>query len=91
MIQTEIKNCLDFMQYVYGVFGYTFSLELSTRPEEKYLGEIATWDKAEKMIADALNAFGKPWKLNPGDGAFYGPKIGTLCISNIYLESPNLI
>lgn len=65
------------MQYVYGIFGYKFSLELSTRPEEKFLGEIATWDKAEKMIADALNSFGQPWKLNPGDGAFYGPKIGT--------------
>jgi threonyl-tRNA synthetase len=76
MIQTEIKNCLEFMQYVYGIFGYEFSLELSTRPEKKYLGDIATWDKAEKMIADALDAFGKPWKLNPGDGAFYGPKIG---------------
>jgi len=75
MIQSEIKNCLEFMQYVYGVFGYEFTLELSTRPEEKYLGDLETWNKAEAMIADALNAFGKPWKLNPGDGAFYGPKI----------------
>jgi len=75
MIQAEIKNCLDFMQYVYGIFGYTFALELSTRPETNYLGDIETWNQAEKMIADALNAFGKPWKLNPGDGAFYGPKI----------------
>lgn len=65
------------MQYTYGIFGYEFALELSTRPEEKFLGDIETWNKAEGMIADALNAFGKPWKLNPGDGAFYGPKIGT--------------
>jgi threonyl-tRNA synthetase len=76
MIQGEIKNCLEFMEYVYGKFGFQFSLELSTRPEN-FLGEIATWDKAERMIADALTAFGTPWKLNPGDGAFYGPKIGT--------------
>jgi len=75
MIQGEIKNCLEFMQYTYGIFGYEFSLELSTRPEVKFLGDIETWNKAEAMIADALNAFGKPWKLNPGDGAFYGPKI----------------
>jgi threonyl-tRNA synthetase len=73
MIQGEIKNCLEFMQYVYGIFGYEFALELSTRPEEKFLGDIETWNKAEGMIAEALNAFGKPWKLNPGDGAFYGP------------------
>jgi len=77
MIQNEIKNCLDFMKYVYGVFGYQFQLGLSTRPA-KAMGDIETWDKAEKMIADALDAFGQPWKLNPGDGAFYGPKIDIL-------------
>ena len=38
-------------------------------------GEIETWDHAEKMIEEALNESGLPWKLNPGDGAFYGPKI----------------
>lgn len=75
MIQNEIRHCLEFMDFVYGIFGFEFSLELSTRPE-KFLGEIETWDNAEKMIADALNAYGKPWKVNPGDGAFYGPKIG---------------
>lgn len=76
MIQSEMKHCLEFMDYVYGKFGFKFSLELSTRPE-KYLGDIETWNKAEKMIMDALNDYGKPWKVNPGDGAFYGPKIGT--------------
>lgn len=64
------------MQYVYGVFGYKFQLGLSTKPA-KAMGDPETWAKAEKMIADALDAFGHPWKLNPGDGAFYGPKIGT--------------
>lgn len=49
-------------------------MELSTRPEDK-LGDDAIWDLAEKALENALNKFGKPWKLNPGDGAFYGPKI----------------
>lgn len=47
---------------------------MSTRPE-KYLGEIKVWNEAEKALSESLDAFGQPWKLNPGDGAFYGPKI----------------
>lgn len=39
------------------------------------MGEEALWDKAEAALEDALNKFGRPWKKNPGDGAFYGPKI----------------
>ncbi|KAF9407745.1 hypothetical protein HW555_012336 [Spodoptera exigua] len=67
-------SCLDFLNHVYSTFGFTFQLKLSTRPE-KYLGELATWDQAEKALEDSLNKFGRPWQLNPGDGAFYGPKI----------------
>jgi len=74
LIEDEIKGCLEFMQHVYGIFGFEFQLNLSTRPE-KYLGDIEVWDKAEKSLSDALNKFGKPWGLNPKDGAFYGPKI----------------
>jgi len=70
----EIMGCLDFLDHIYGVFGFTFELELSTRPENR-LGEEALWDKAEAALEQALNKFGKPWTLNPGDGAFYGPKI----------------
>lgn len=65
---------LDFLQHVYGIFGFTFNLDLSTRPEVR-LGTDAQWDEAEKALENALNKFGKPWKINPGDGAFYGPKI----------------
>lgn len=65
---------MDFLDYVYGVFGFTFELELSTRPADK-LGSEELWDQAEGALAAALDKFGKPWKLNPGDGAFYGPKI----------------
>lgn len=47
---------------------------MSTRPK-KYLGSIEMWNTAEKALEEALNKFGKEWKLNSGDGAFYGPKI----------------
>ncbi|KAM7468624.1 hypothetical protein LguiB_016186 [Lonicera macranthoides] len=73
-IKDEVKNVLEFINYAYGVFGFTFDLKLSTRPE-KYLGDLATWDKAEAALTDALNEFGKPWQINEADGAFYGPKI----------------
>uniref|UniRef100_A0A4W6G6D3 threonine--tRNA ligase n=1 Tax=Lates calcarifer TaxID=8187 RepID=A0A4W6G6D3_LATCA len=73
-IETEMKGCLDFLRCVYDVFGFSFQLHLSTRPE-KYLGDIAVWNQAEKQLENSLNEFGEPWKLNPGDGAFYGPKI----------------
>uniref|UniRef100_A0A8C3CWZ7 threonine--tRNA ligase n=1 Tax=Cairina moschata TaxID=8855 RepID=A0A8C3CWZ7_CAIMO len=73
-IEEEIKGCLDFLKSVYAVFGFTFQLHLSTRPE-KYLGDEEIWDHAEKQLQNSLNNFAAPWTLNPGDGAFYGPKI----------------
>jgi len=75
-IGKEIADSFDFLQKVYGTFGFEFKMELSTRPE-KFVGEVATWDAAEAMLEKALNEFqgeGK-WDLNPADGAFYGPKI----------------
>ena len=136
-IQAEVRGVLDMLESVYGVFGFKYSLMLSTRPE-KYLGEVEQWNQAEKALEESLNAFVadknqqdqlkwqaqqpaqtlppsattadlpsssssssssssppasssdasastppakqaafKPmkWALNPGDGAFYGPKI----------------
>ncbi|KAE9536978.1 hypothetical protein AGLY_006785 [Aphis glycines] len=73
-IGQEMMNSLDFLRHVYTVFGFQFHLRLSTRPE-KYLGELEMWENAEKQLADSLDSFGEPWTLNPGDGAFYGPKI----------------
>ena len=73
-ISTEIQGCLAFLDAVYSILGFTYSLKLSTRPE-KFLGEIETWNAAEKQLEDALRASGKSFELNPGDGAFYGPKI----------------
>lgn len=73
----EIHSCLEFMNYVYTAFGFTFELSLSTRPE-KFIGEPDLWDSAEKALQESLDKFGQPWKINPGDGAFYGPKIDIL-------------
>lgn len=73
-VKKEVGSVLDFIQYAYDIFGFTFELELSTRPE-KYLGDIETWDRAEAALKEALDVFGRPWKVNEGDGAFYGPKI----------------
>lgn len=73
-IQDEIDSCLEFIGHIYGMFGFEFSLMLSTRPDS-YLGDLNVWNRAETALEKSLNKFGRPWKLNPGDGAFYGPKI----------------
>ncbi|XP_073918231.1 threonine--tRNA ligase 2, cytoplasmic [Castor canadensis] len=73
-IEEEIKGCLQFLQSVYSTFGFSFQLNLSTRPAN-FLGEMEMWEEAEKQLQNSLMEFGKPWKMNPGDGAFYGPKI----------------
>lgn len=73
-IGSEIENIFEFLKYVYGVFGFEFKMELSTRPE-KYVGEIETWNGAEAKLQAALEKWGGNWEINEGDGAFYGPKI----------------
>ncbi|EYC02179.1 hypothetical protein Y032_0101g3347 [Ancylostoma ceylanicum] len=74
-IGDEIRGCLEFLTYCYEVvFGFTFKLNLATRPE-KFLGEISAWNEAEAALNVALDDCGKPWELKEGDGAFYGPKI----------------
>jgi threonyl-tRNA synthetase len=73
-IQKEILGVLELVDQVYSVFGLTYHLELSTRPE-KSIGTDADWDMATKGLQGALDACGRAYKINPGDGAFYGPKI----------------
>lgn len=75
-IKDEVLGALDFMRCVYSIFGMTYKLELSTRPE-KALGDLTLWAEAEKQLAAALDEFAGEgqWRVNPGDGAFYGPKI----------------
>uniref|UniRef100_A0A9L0RPM4 Threonine--tRNA ligase, mitochondrial n=1 Tax=Equus caballus TaxID=9796 RepID=A0A9L0RPM4_HORSE len=73
-LEAEIRGCLDFLRSIYAVLGFSFRLALSTRPSG-FLGEPCLWDQAEQVLQQALEEFGEPWDLNPGDGAFYGPKI----------------
>uniref|UniRef100_A0A674MIE5 threonine--tRNA ligase n=1 Tax=Takifugu rubripes TaxID=31033 RepID=A0A674MIE5_TAKRU len=73
-LETEIVSCLDFVRHVYQVFGFSFHCLLSTRPTP-CLGAPEQWDNAEQQLERSLQQFGERWELNPGDGAFYGPKI----------------
>jgi len=73
-IKSEVANALAFVFNIYELFGFEFSLALSTRPK-KALGSIELWERAEAQLQEALEETGKPWTLKKGDGAFYGPKI----------------
>jgi threonyl-tRNA synthetase len=74
-IVPEITNLLRLFDEFYRIFNLDYHIELSTRPEEKYIGDIPTWEKAEAALAEACRSVGREYKLNPGDGAFYGPKL----------------
>jgi threonyl-tRNA synthetase len=73
-IGEEVERLLRLIQRIYGDFGMTPEMKLSTRPPE-YLGTIEQWDHAERELKRALDAVGQPYVINEGDGAFYGPKI----------------
>lgn len=73
-LSAEIKAIMDLIDRFYTKFGFDYHVELSTRPEKR-IGDDKLWDKAEKILEDVLKKSGKPYKVNKGDGAFYGPKI----------------
>lgn len=73
-MRREVAGCLELVERVYGKLGFEYSMRCSTRPE-KSLGDDAAWEKAEGALREALDETGRPWEMNPGDGAFYGPKI----------------
>lgn len=74
-IEEEVGRVLGLIDEMYGIFGLTYSIELSTRPESDYIGSEEIWDLSEKALANACTAAGKSYEVNPGDGAFYGPKL----------------
>lgn len=74
-MEDEIVRLVGFIDRMYNLFGLSYHVELSTRPEDKYIGEIETWNRAESILQEALKKAGKDFVLNPGDGAFYGPKL----------------
>ena len=74
-IEEEVIRLINFIDRMYKIFGLTYDIELSTRPEEKYIGDLEIWNKSEEALQDACNKAGHECKINPGDGAFYGPKL----------------
>ena len=74
-IESEVVRLISFIDRVYSNLGLPYDIELSTRPEKKYIGDLAIWEKSEAALAAACKAAGKDFKVNPGDGAFYGPKL----------------
>lgn len=74
-IEEEIIRLIAFIDRIYSIFGLTYEIELSTRPEDKYIGTIESWNKSEAILQEACHKAGHDCKINPGDGAFYGPKL----------------
>ncbi len=73
-IESEIIKLINFIDRIYKLFNLSYTIELSTRPD-KYIGDISVWDKSEEALMNACKKAGKDCKINPGDGAFYGPKL----------------
>lgn len=73
-IGAEVERLLQLVDGVYADFGLRYATELSTRPED-HLGDVATWDRAEAQLRQALEAAGRPFAISEGEGNFYGPKI----------------
>jgi len=73
-LEEELRGVMDFIKHVFTVIKMEYRLELSTRPE-KFMGEIAQWNKAEVALRNVLDDLDMKYEINEGDGAFYGPKI----------------
>jgi len=73
-IDAEVKGVMQFVQEVAGIFGFEYTMELSTRPE-KAIGSDEDWERATSALRSALESSGQEFEINEGDGAFYGPKI----------------
>lgn len=73
-IEVEIDKIIELINHIYQTFGFTYHIELSTRPENS-MGDPALWEQAEKALQNVLDSRGVPYRVNEGDGAFYGPKI----------------
>ncbi len=73
-LDAEIKGVISFVNDVMAIFGFEYEMELSTRPE-KSIGSDSDWEQATEALLSALKDSGRPYEINEGDGAFYGPKI----------------
>ena len=70
----EINSILSLYDEIYNIFGLDYKIELSTRPDD-YIGDIEIWNESEAILKEACEKSGHEFKINPGDGAFYGPKL----------------
>ena len=70
----EINSILSLYDEIYSIFGLDYKIELSTRPDD-YIGDIEIWNESEAILKEACEKSGHEFKINPGDGAFYGPKL----------------
>src|SRR5699024_10318012 len=73
-VEEEVFAMMELADRLYKTFGFEYSVELSTRPDD-YMGELEDWERAESSLKSALEKVGLDYDINPGDGAFYGPKI----------------
>ena len=73
-IADEVMAVLELIEHIYGAFGFPYSIELSTRPDNA-MGPEELWERATQALREALDKSGRPYQVNEGEGAFYGPKI----------------
>ncbi len=73
-IEDEVKRIMAIFDQVYSVFGLSYKIVLSTRPDD-FIGEVSFWDESERILAQACKDSNHEYQINPGDGAFYGPKL----------------
>ena len=73
-VEEEVFKIIELADYLYSTFGFKYTVELSTRPDD-FMGDIETWNQAEEALKKALEDKGMEYTINEGDGAFYGPKI----------------
>lgn len=74
-LESEINELLDLFDKIYSLFKLNYHIELSTRPEKGSIGDEEVWKKSEEILAKVCKKSGREFKVNPGDGAFYGPKL----------------
>ncbi len=82
-IENEVNNVLDMIKKIYSAFNMPFKFYLSTRDPEKFMGDIALWDKAEKSLEEVLKKGGYDYDIKPKDAAFYGPKIDCIVYDSL--------